>query len=409
MQLATPGGRGCLIYQWPLNRDHLAHGLVPAAAQIAAQPEDTVEMVLRRIPPIASAFLFHIDATFSANFPLCRRTLIEEIERRGIRVISGGATDISKKTIQRSCHDLGLNTVAATRSGDSDEMLIVKTNHNFAAWGEKRLSPRQRRLLIAGELSAVVRHELDYKILRRRQIPEAWWADPGLVVEKFIENSRDRYFKVYIALDRLAVSDIIDPARIKKAGRGASRIHSMFTAGPGGIRLIHKGCEFPERVLSDPVRLASRMGVDFGCLDVVMDESSNTYIIDVNTTPGFFGAPQPGLGEHLRAALNSDGISVEVRTPPGAKTWSRRFASRVVTPVSSILRGAWLKNLTRPQSGSELAFFRRLLIPAHSLAQRGYMGDVMASVPGVEGSSSLQADYSQLRVAKGALPIGRSH
>jgi len=143
---------------------------------------------------------------------------------------------------------------------------------------------------------------------------------------------------VYVILDRLAVSDITDPARIKKAGRGATRIHSLFTAGPGGIRLVQKGSEFPERVLYDSARLASRMRVDFACLDVVMDDSSNPYIIDVNTTPGFFGAPQPGLGEHLRATLNSDDASVEVRHPPDSETWSRRFVSQVLTPVSTIFR-----------------------------------------------------------------------
>jgi hypothetical protein len=296
---------------------------------------------LRLVPPSADAFLFHIDATFSANFPLCRSTLIEALESRGIRMINGDATDISKNAIQRHCHDLGLNTAAATRSGDSDEMLIVKSDHNFAGWGEKLLTRRQRRLLIAGEISSVVRHELDYKVLRRRQIPEAWWTDPGLVVQKFIENVQDRYFKVYIALDRLAVSDITDPARIKKASLGTNRIHSLFTTGPEGIRVVQKGSEFPEAVLCDAVRLASRMGVDFACIDVVMDDSSNAYIIDVNTTPGFFGEPQPGLGEHLRAALNSDDVSVEVRNPRDSETWSQRIVSYVLSPYSRIFRRSW--------------------------------------------------------------------
>jgi len=263
MPLTTPGGRGCLIYQWPLDGGYLLHGLVPEAALVAAKPEHTVDAVLRLISPGAGVFLFHIDATFTGAFPLCRRALIEALERRGIRTVNGGATDISKNSIQRHCRELGLNTTAIDRSGAPDEMLIVKSNYNFGAWGEKRLSRRQRRLLGTGEISSIVGHELDYKILPRRRIPEAWWTDRGLVVEKFIENSQERYFKVYLALERIAVSDITDPDRIKKAAGGAKRVHSLFTAAPDGIQVVQKGSEFPERVLYDSIKIASRMSVDF--------------------------------------------------------------------------------------------------------------------------------------------------
>lgn len=305
-RFASAGGSACVIYEWPRWQSALALELAPQAVRISARPNDTVDAICRRMSADVKVFIFHIDATFTAEFPLCRRELIEKLTVRGIHVINGEVTDISKRTIQRLCRKLGMNSVATSGEGDPDELLILKTNHNCGAWVERRSSRKRRRALGMGKLSTVIRGHLDYKVLPRREMDDAWWLDDQLIVEKYVDNRKHRFFRIYILLDRIVISDVVEHTAIRKMANYESRRNSFLLRDGGGVEVIHRASDFAPDAVTQVLRLADEMSLSYGSLDVMMDDAGECYIIDVNATPGRNRSrPQPGMSDHLCAALNT--------------------------------------------------------------------------------------------------------
>lgn len=295
-----------VIYEWPALEDMLISRVLPNAPRILAGIHDPVEQICSRIPHETGFFLFHISATFSAQFPACRPKLIEILRARGIEIINGEVTDISKRAIQQYCRALGLGCTAAAEEGDPDELLIVKTDMNFGAAMERKL-PREQRKALSLSFSWRMRGPGSYKVLPRRSVKASWWRDHALVIDRYIQNRGHRILKLYIVLDRLVLSDAVERGHIKKMDRYISRANSFLTAGETGPAAVHICSDFPASAVRDGLTLASHMGLSFGTLDIVFDDGGNCYVVDVNSTPGLFQLPQPGLIEHLSQARLSSG------------------------------------------------------------------------------------------------------
>ncbi len=295
------GGSSWVVYEWPPAEESVVTYVLPQATRIPAGIGDTVEGVCARVPPGAHTFLFHLDLTFTAGFPICRQALIEALQARGLRLLNAAVTDISKRTTQRYCQQLGLLSTAAAREGDPEELLIVKTDHNAGAWTEKHLSRSQRRQLGFDDPSPVIRGPLSYRIVPRRKVRPKWWEDPRLVVERYIQNRDDHYYKLYVLLDRFGVADVIVPGRIKKA-KNSRRTFSLLTASGGPIETVFQGNDYPENLVSQSLELIRHLQLSFGVLDAMVDQDGNCYIVDVNPTPGPPVPNQEILQEHLRGA-----------------------------------------------------------------------------------------------------------
>ena len=292
----TPQG-SWVLYHWLSDSGYFLQAIVPGFTPIAAHVDDTVDGVLNAVPPDATHFAFHLNCTVTERFPEQRAGLVEALRARGVRVLNAGATDISKQRVQRVCAELGLNTVTATREGNPDELIIVKTDLNFGGDSEWALSDGQRAALGIREGSDIIWKPNHYRVLPRRELEAVWWDDLRLVRERFIVNGDGRWYRVFLFMDRLAVCELANPHEIKKVNE--SRVLRVWM-----VPLADQAApaDAPSGLIEDIRRFVRAFPLDFGAVDLVADDAGQHFIIDVNTTAAY-NYPIEGVVDYMRGAL----------------------------------------------------------------------------------------------------------
>jgi hypothetical protein len=289
------------IYDWQTLPEFLAFALLPDADVLAARPDDEVETMLGRLGPRTATFLFHLNGTLTARFPRDRNALVRALESRGVTVLNGAVTDISKRSIQERCRRLGLATTLAAADGDADETVIVKTNYNYGGEIERLLSPADRQALGIEAPPEAITRAAAYPVLRRADVPAPWWTDRSLVIERFVANTGHRWYRAFFLLTHVVLSEMVNPEPVKKVGGSRmTRQWLLESTGDGGVSGIGAGC--PGALVHDLERLRADARLDFGAVDLVVDDDGTPHIIDINSTPAYY-FPVPGLIEHLRRAV----------------------------------------------------------------------------------------------------------
>ena len=285
--------------------DFLAFALFPDAAVLDADPGDSAQDVLTAILPNVSTFLFHLNCTLTSRFPEQRSVLIAALEARGIRVLNAGLTDISKRSIQDACRRAGLATTQATRDGDADELLMVKTDSTYGGEIERTIPVDVRDRLGLGAPSSAIEKASDYPVMRRADIPLEWWSDPSLIVERFVSNSANRWYRAYFLMSHFVISEMTNPMQVKKVGK-STMTRQWFFDDDGEVGVNRNSAPCNPRLVEAARRLRNDARIDFGAMDVVVDDDDNPFVIDINSTPAYFH-PVPGLDQHLRGGLAQAG------------------------------------------------------------------------------------------------------
>jgi len=251
---------------------------VPRRFDIHARPADAAEKIVAGLPARVHSFLFHIDLTETGNYPLDRHRLIEKLEARSIRVLNGRVTSIAKRTLHARARQIGAPCPQALPDGDAQELLIAKTDRNYGGRNERLLPRRDRRVLGISEGSSHIRGAFDYKVLPRAQVPPSWWADPNLVLERYISNREHRIHRVHIVLDHFAFLSGVSSLPIIKIRDCTDTREYFLRRGemPDGL---------PRALLASAYDFADAFSLDFGALDFVADDTGVYYLIDVNATP----------------------------------------------------------------------------------------------------------------------------
>ncbi|HUQ21272.1 MAG TPA: hypothetical protein VM099_16790 [Gemmatimonadaceae bacterium] len=294
-----PADQRYVIYRWLSNDDFLLNKVVPDATNIEAAVDDDLEAVITRIPADAACFHFHLNCTLTSLFPPARNELIAFLRKRKIAAINASLTDISKRTIQRRCRELGLSTTAAARTGDGDELIIVKTDLNFGGDSEWALTPGDRATLGIGAGSTHMWKANDYQVLARKDIEESWWSDQSLVTEKYIGNKEEKWYRAVLLFDRIVLRELVNPTQIKKVGQ--SVVTRQWSLDASDERTFG---DSPANLVRDLITFSRAFSMDFGAIDIMVDDAEEPFIIDVNSTPALHIA-QPLLVEHLRGALTT--------------------------------------------------------------------------------------------------------
>jgi hypothetical protein len=298
---SLPDDRRYVIYRWLSSGDFLVHKIVPAATIIDARVNDRVEEILARIPRDTRCFHFHLNCTVTRRFPVARDDLIEQLLARDILPINERLTDISKRAIQRKCRELGLHTTAATSEGAADELIIVKTDLNFGGDSEWALSAAERSMLGIGAASNIMWRPDDYRVIPRSEVEASWWTDPSLVCEKYIANRDNRWYRALLFFSRLVLRELVNETTIKKVGQSS-------TVGQWDIDMLDRGrtspaSDYPQSLVDDLILFIRGFGMDFGAIDIVINDEGQAFIIDVNSTPAMHVSPVPGLA-NLREGLS---------------------------------------------------------------------------------------------------------
>lgn len=300
---STEMNRGRLaVYEWNAWELFSICEWRPNAYRIMAHPDDEVEAVVARLPPDTSDFLMHINLSRQALFPKQRGELVKALQKEGIRTWNANVTDITKRFVQRECQRLGLPTTAANPEGDPDEKLILKSDCNHGGRNERRLDLETRRRLELPPESALIDGRLDYPVMKRSELTDQW-DDPGLVVERLIENRQGIYYRAYtidgrLVISRFVASDLVNPIqRIEGAKARRNFLYKNYTQLVGAT---DSDDALPARLKSVVASFLVGIQLDFGALDVVENNEGNFYIIDLNITP-YWGEPgQPKMTRFLR-------------------------------------------------------------------------------------------------------------
>jgi len=275
-----------LIYKWPALSGYMLQQVAPDANVLPAEPGETWETVLERLPATCDRFWFHVACTIATSFPTGRMQLLSELAQRGIQTVNALVNDVSKSYVQRFNREHGFPDVAADPAGDPDELLIVKTNDNCVGDAEQYLSKSARDLL---GLEPSPPAGFQYQVLPRCQIDPAYWSDPGLVCERFIENRLGVWYRAYLRRPKMALVQFRSAARIKKVDP-STRMQITW------LRTDDDSCG-SSTIATLMLGFINEFQLDFGAVDVVTDLNGFAAVIDVNPTP--WRTVQPGVAEYL--------------------------------------------------------------------------------------------------------------
>lgn len=286
-----------VVYEWRAWDCYLLPTMFPGAMRITARIGECAGDIERQLPAASVLFCFHVDLTHTSAVPIDRSALVQRLQALGMAVVNESLTDISKRNVQSCCRACSLPTTAAPYEGNPDELLIVKTDLNYGGHPERQLDSSERLLVGLPEPYGHQRTSRAYTISRRQDVPpEAWWR-AELVVERFIANDAGLFFRAHVFLDRVVITAAVVRDTVKELQWGIPRQDFYFdgeAAVPDAAQVydLSSYCDRGEIAANLPPlrRFCRRIGLDFGAIDIVVDNDRRWYVVDANATP-FWNRP----------------------------------------------------------------------------------------------------------------------
>jgi hypothetical protein len=295
---------GICVLDWSKWKPMLIMSVAPDARRIRARFGEHPERLLLRLPRRTDRLLVHLDISQNSPF-IPEPTALEEIcELWGIQLLNCGLRDIRKRTVQAACITHRLPSLAAPPDGPADELLIVKSNLNAGGVPELMLPAAQKARFNLGTQPRRMKSPKDYFIAPRASLAPEIWNDPELVIERFVTNPEGRFFRAYILKSSVVVSEGYSPEPIKRMRPDVQRRnHWLWRYGTSIVPYHGSNTTLPRALLRTLGVFVPGFRVDYGAIDIIESEAHEFHIIDVNKTPYWGSASQPGLLEHLRLGL----------------------------------------------------------------------------------------------------------
>jgi hypothetical protein len=262
----------------------LAHVLGDDAVRIETDPfSEFPSGQFDRISDSFNIVCFQINLSVRSRLPLGIRELTRRFVDRGIHVVNGVVQDIRKSTLHAHLEAIGLASLKALPAGPGDEILFVKTDLNYGGDLERWLPPEQIAAvgfesLISGDIGAY-----HYSTVKRELARESIWTDPAIVVEKYISNSEDSFYRVYFSGEQVIIVKAFAPGIIKKLSNDAR--DTNFVTDLEHLKAGTDNLPTSRALKADVARFVENTPVDFGCIDMVHDGHDHHYIVDLNLTP----------------------------------------------------------------------------------------------------------------------------
>jgi hypothetical protein len=262
----------------------LSHVLGDRGVRIQTDPFSKFPSVqFDRICDSFPAVCFQINLSVRRLLPLRTRKLSDRFRERGVHVVNGIVQDIRKSSLHAHLETVGLPSLKAAPSGADDEILFVKTDLNYGGELERWLPAENIATcgfehLISREVGAY-----RYRTVERRMLQKDVWSDPAIVVERYVTNPEDSFYRVYFSGKQVIIVKAFAPRIIKKLS-GDPRDTNYVT----DLEHIKAGTDHPElnaNLKRTVATFVEKTAVEFGSIDIVHDGQDNHYIIDLNLTP----------------------------------------------------------------------------------------------------------------------------
>ncbi|HKP84362.1 MAG TPA: hypothetical protein VJT69_20265 [Pyrinomonadaceae bacterium] len=244
---------------------------------------------------------FQINLSVRSRLPLRVRELTDRFVERGVYVVNGLVQDIRKSTLHAHLEAIGLPSLKAARSGSADEILFVKTDLNYGGDLEKRLPPESITTagfehFISADIGAY-----HYQTVERGALQDNIWTDASIVIEKYVSNHEDSFFRVYFSGTQIIIVEAFAPGIIKKLTsdpRNTNYVVDLESLKDGTDNL-----PISAKLRRDVATFVENTPVEFGCIDIVHDGHDNHYIVDLNLTPYAGAREDDDLDAFLRLGI----------------------------------------------------------------------------------------------------------
>lgn len=293
----------CVLHANPWS-GYLAAHLFPNAPVLAWRPGMAGTEVAGWLGALGAdtgreaALLFHVDLSDTRRTPQGRAALLDWLQARGIACLNAGCEDLSRRRLQARLRALSLNSVGLTADAAARTRVIVKTNPNHGGEAEMRLAQHERDLLGIGFRGAPFVAGRQYKVMPLQEVPAAVAANPDYVIERFVGNRADLFFRAYVSGTAVVVVKAHCASEVK-AISGDPRdenwaFHAEDLQAPGDAAIAGK----VRQAIHTIVRAED---LHFASLDIVQDDDGEPHVVDLNTTPWGGKAPlDPQIAGLLR-------------------------------------------------------------------------------------------------------------
>jgi hypothetical protein len=268
-----------LVYHWHAWEGFLISHLTADHCRLEANHEDDITHVARYLSPNIRAVLLQINLSRSADFPARRRELVQALKERNILVLNTEVEDISKRNLHRLLEKAGLRSAKALENGPADQFLFVKSDLNWGGAAEQRLPDELREKLLVRR-DALLQSWDSYYTVRRGDMRPELWSDTSIVIEEYIENAENSFYRIYVFGDAVVVVKAHSEALIKKISGHCRDQNFMFSKR----QLIEQTTELPAGLQKTITTFITRHALAYCCLDIVHD-TKNYVIVDLNLTP----------------------------------------------------------------------------------------------------------------------------
>lgn len=281
----------------------LRHVLGENAVRIETDPfREFPSVEFDRLCDSFTTVCFQINLSVRHRLPMRIRDLTNRFVKRGVYVVNGLVQDIRKSTLHSHLEVIGLSSAKATPSGSADEVLFVKTNLNYGGELERWVPAED---LAAGGLEHLVSNDIGayhYRTVVRGMIEEGTWTDPSIVVEKYVTNDENSFYRVYFSGGQVIIVKAYSQGTIKKLSNDPR--DTNFVTDLESLKAGTDDLEISETLRHDVATFVEFTPVEFGCIDIVHDGRDHHYIIDLNLTPYAGTRPHdPFLTNFLRMGI----------------------------------------------------------------------------------------------------------
>lgn len=262
----------------------LTHVLGDDAVRIETDPfREFPSAEFDRICDLFTTVCFQINLSVRGRLPLGIRELTNRFIERGVYVVNGLVQDIRKSTLHAHLEAIGLASAKAAPSGPADEILFVKTELNYGGNLERWLPAES---IAAGGFENLISPEIGpyhYQTVKRGVARDGIWTNPAIVVEKYISNEEDSFYRVYFSGDRVIIVKAFSPGSIKKLSDDPR--NTNFVTDLEHLKAGTDQLPISATLKRDVGIFVGDSPVEFGCIDMVHDGHDKHYIIDLNLTP----------------------------------------------------------------------------------------------------------------------------
>lgn len=268
-----------LVYQWKAWQHFLISHLVADDCRVKGSYDDGWQDIEKFLTPNIKAVLFQVNLSYSKFFPAQRKRMISALRRRKLLVLNAEVQDISKRNLHQLLERAGLRSLRAADAGPANEKLFVKSNLNSG--GEIELGmPQELRKQFLPRHKPLIRRWDSYYVAERGEIARRLWSNDSIVIEKYVANPGDSFFRVYGFGDSIIVVEGQSSHVIKKlSGRRCEK--NIYLSRR---QVLGRKTELAADLHQQVKGFMTAYPLAYFCLDIVHDGETH-YIVDLNLTP----------------------------------------------------------------------------------------------------------------------------